>query len=57
MQEAFVFVPNTPDTPLFDERFTGEGFSRIQYIEHLRLRGFEFNIISHSFGMILPGVQ
>ena len=28
-----------------------------EYIEHLRLRGFEFNIISHSYGMILPGGQ
>ena len=57
MQEAYLFVPNTPDTPLLDERFMGDVFSRIQYIEHLRLRGFKFHILSHSFGIVLPGIQ
>ena len=41
-------------TPLFDERFINYGHNKIQWIEHLRYAGFEFNVLSHSYAVDIP---
>ena len=38
-------------TPVYDERFINYGFNKIQYFEHLRLRGAKLYLISQSFAV------
>lgn len=40
--------------PFFDERFINYGHNKIQWIEHLRYSGFEFNVLSHSYAVDIP---
>ena len=40
--------------PLFDERFINYGFNKIQYFEHLRLRGARLYLIAQSFAVDMP---
>lgn len=54
LQQPFVVVRHAADVPGFDRRFVGRGFNRVQQVEHLRLRGFEFRLIAHAFGEMLP---
>lgn len=53
-QQPFVFVRNARSTPIFDRRFVDKRFNRVQYIEHLRLLGYQFRLLAHPFGLILP---
>ena len=41
-------------TPLFDERFVGYGKNKIQWIQHLRLRGFTFHVMPKVFVVHCP---
>lgn len=54
LQQPFVVVRHAIGVPEFDKRFVGHGFNRVQQVEHLRLRGFEFRLIAHAFGEMLP---
>jgi hypothetical protein len=47
-------VPRLKSTPFFDERFTGYGKNKIQWIQHLRLTGFEFYVLPRAFVMHCP---
>jgi hypothetical protein len=47
-------VPRLNSTPLFDERFVGYGKNKIQWIQHLRLSGFEFYVVPRAFVMHCP---
>ena len=39
---------------MFDERFVGWSFNRAQQVEHLRLLGFEFRLLAHAYGELVP---
>ena len=41
------------DMLLFDERFVDYGCNKVQYVDHLRLRGYEFYILTQTFAMDL----
>lgn len=53
-QEPYVVVKHTHHIPLFDERFQNYGFNKVQWIEHLRFRGFVFSVLSGGWGFDLP---
>lgn len=38
---------------LFDERFVDYGCNKVQYVDHLRLIGYEFYLLGRSFAMDL----
>lgn len=40
--------------PLFDETFVNYGFNKVQWIEHLRYRGFEFFTSMQAFLVDIP---
>ena len=47
-------VRRSSHLPLFDERFINYGFNKVEWIETLRYRGFEFYILSQSFAFDIP---
>mmetsp|Transcript_23111 Transcript_23111/g.59385 ORF Transcript_23111/g.59385 Transcript_23111/m.59385 type:complete len:566 (+) Transcript_23111:3-1700(+) len=48
--EPYVVVPTDhATTPRFDERFSGYGKNKIQFIQHLRMAGFRFAVITRGF--------
>ena len=52
--EPYVMVRRFEKLPFFDERFINYGHNKIQWIEHLRYSGFEFNVLSHSYAVDIP---
>lgn len=53
--ESPVVVRNGRETPLFDQRFVDGWFERVQYVEHLRLKGFRFWVLSDVYGWVDGG--
>ena len=47
-------VPKDRPTPLFDERFVGYGKNKIQFVQHLRLLGFQFFVLPSGFVIHVP---
>ena len=54
LQQPFVLVRHSRAVPVFDERFVGWSFNRVQQVEHLRLLGFEFRLLAHAYGELVP---
>lgn len=54
LQQPFVLVRHSRHVPVFDERFVGWLFNRAQQVEHLRLLGFEFRLLAHAYGELVP---
>ena len=54
LQQPFVLVRHSRAVPVFDERFVGWSFNRAQQVEHLRLLGFEFRLLAHAYGELVP---
>lgn len=54
LQQPFVLVRHSRAVPVFDERFVGWSFNRVQQVEHLRLLGFEFRILAQAYGELVP---
>lgn len=52
--EPYVMARNTPDLPLFDERFIDYGFNKVEWIETLRYLGYEFYVLSQAFAVDVP---
>jgi len=52
--EPYLVLPNLNSTPTFDERFVGYGKNKIQWIQHLRLVGFNFYVVPKAFVMHCP---
>lgn len=46
--EPYLLVPKAEQTPLFDERFVGYGKNKIQFVQHLRLLGFQFFVLPQA---------
>ena len=54
IQEPYVVVKLTDDLPRFDERFINYGKNKVQWIIHLRMAGYQFHLLSHSFAIDVP---
>ena len=52
--EPYVMVKKWKYLPLFDERFINYGCNKVQWIEHLRYKGYEYNVLSHGFAEDMP---
>ena len=52
--EPYLLVPKADQTPLFDERFVGYGKNKIQFVQHLRLLGFQFFVLPRGFVIHVP---
>lgn len=52
--EPYLVVPHLDSTPPFDEGFVGYGKNKIQWLQHLRLRGFEFWVMPRAFVVHVP---
>ena len=50
LAELVMVVRNGRETPVFDQRFVDGWFDRVQYVEHLRLKGFRFWVLSDVYG-------
>ena len=53
-QEPYVLLRYDADTPLFDERFVNYGYNKVQWLEHLRYRGYAFSVLTHGFAVDVP---
>ncbi|KAM7454746.1 hypothetical protein BLSTO_04496 [Blastocystis sp. subtype 1] len=53
-QEPYVMVKKTPSLPPFDERFLNYGYNKVQWLEHLRYRGYAFSVLTHGFAVDVP---
>jgi len=53
MWEPYVVVPRC-GPPRFDERYTGYGKNKLEWIAHLRGRGFEFRTVPQAFCVHAP---
>lgn len=54
IQEPYVFVKRSNKLPHFDERFVNYGKNKVQWITHLRLTGYKYYVLSHSFAIDVP---
>lgn len=53
-QEPYVVVKKVPGMPRFDERFANYAFNKVEWLEHLRYRGYMFWVITDAFGYDIP---
>ena len=53
-QEPYVMLRRSPNTPLFDERFVNYGYNKVQWLEHLRYVGFDYEILTNGFAVDIP---
>lgn len=51
---SYIIVRKTPEMPRFDERFANYAFNKVQWIEHLRYRGYVFWVVTDAFGYDIP---
>ena len=40
--------------PMFDERFVNYGYNKVQWLEHLRFVGYDFQILTDGFAVDIP---
>lgn len=40
--------------PMFDERFINYGYNKVQWLEHLRYMGYDFQILTNGFAVDIP---
>ena len=53
MSSSYLLLRYSPDTLLFDERFINYGCNKVQFVDQLRLMGYDFYLLSTSFSMDL----
>lgn len=54
MMGRYVMVRKSPMMPLFDERFVNYGYNKVQWLEHLRFVGYDFQILTKGFAVDIP---
>jgi len=52
--EPYIVVKKTADLPHFDERFTGYGKNKVQWLVHLRFQGWVFFVLPRVFVAHMP---
>ena len=50
----YVVVKKVPGMPRFDERFANYAFNKVEWLEHLRYRGYRYWVITDAFGYDIP---
>ena len=50
-------VKKSPFLPSFDERFVNYAYNKVQWLEHLRWIGFDFQILTRGFAVDVPHAQ
>ena len=50
----YIIVRKTPEMPRFDERFAHYAYNKVQWIEHLRYRGYAFWVVTDAFAFDIP---
>ena len=50
---SFVIVSKTA-LPQFDEDFVDYGYNKVQWLEHLRYMGYDFQILTNGFAVDIP---
>lgn len=53
----YVMVKRSAHLPRFDERFINYGYNKVQWLEHLRWIGFDFQILTRGFAVDVPHAQ
>ena len=53
----YVMVKRSPHLPRFDERFINYGYNKVQWLEHLRWVGFDFQVLTRGFAVDVPHAQ
>ena len=48
---SYLVLKYDPEMDLFDERFVNYGCNKVQYVDLLRLKGFDFYLLTQSFAM------
>ena len=54
VRARYVVVKKVPGMPRFDERFANYAFNKVEWLEHLRYRGYMFWVITDAFGYDIP---
>ena len=49
-----MLVQKNNELPLYDERFVGYGWNKVQWIEHLRQVGYRFYVFNDGFIIHCP---
>ena len=47
-------MKKSPFLPSFDERFVNYAYNKVQWLEHLRYRGYVFSILTDGFAVDVP---
>ena len=47
-------VRKVPGMPRFDERFVNYGYNKVQWLEHLRFVGYDFEVLTRGFAVDIP---
>lgn len=47
-------VRKTDSLPRFSERFINYGYNKVQWLEHLRFVGYDFQILTNGFAVDIP---
>lgn len=53
LTNRYLFLRYYPDMLLFDERFVNYGCNKVQFVDQLRLMGYDFYLLTRSFAMDL----
>ena len=53
-QEPYVMVRKVLAMPRFDERFVNYGYNKVQWLEHLRYVGYDFEVLTRGFAVDIP---
>lgn len=54
MNCRYLLVQKVDSLPLYDERFVGYGWNKVQWIEHLRYIGYRFYVFNSGFIIHCP---
>lgn len=54
MMTSYVMVRKCDSMPMFDERFVNYGYNKVQWLEHLRYVGYDFEILTNGFAVDIP---
>ncbi|KNB44068.1 glycosyltransferase-like protein [Blastocystis sp. subtype 4] len=50
-QEPYYFLQRHQDTPLFDPLFVNYGYNKMEHMDEIRAKDFQFYLVTHSFAM------
>ena len=54
VDSRYVVVKKSSFLPPFDERFVNYAYNKVQWLEHLRYRGYVFSILTDGFAVDVP---